>query len=109
MYIATSGIGTARTCWLRPQMAAKIAELLRRRALTQARAAEILGLNAADSFRPLEGAVSWDFRAPFAGMPDPIGPGCPHCDQADAQESVERPVNAFGSIGPAEHTGGLPG
>src|ERR1039458_2784928 len=141
---------------VKAQLAAKIAEILQRRALTQARAAEILGLtqpkvsailkgrfrgisehrllecltrlgrdvhivikpdrkstrlnsshylhdalpisNAAKGLRHPERTVSRDFGAPFVGMPNPVGPGCPHCDQANAQEPAERPVDAFRGI-----------
>ena len=45
MCIPTSGIRTVRACWLiKARLAAKIAEIIKLRALTQARAAEILGL-----------------------------------------------------------------
>ena len=99
------GYPESESMLVKAQLAAKIAEILQRRALTQARAAEILGSNAAQGLRPLERAVSRDFGAPFAGMPDPVGPGCPHCDQADAQEPVERPADAFRSIGSPETPG----
>ena len=89
---------------VKAQLAAKIAEIIQRRALTQTRDRGDPGANAAQGLRPPERAVSRDFGAPFVGMPDPIGPGCPHCDQADAPEPVEWPVDAFRSIGPPANT-----
>jgi len=67
------------------------------------------GVNPAQGFRPLEGAVSWDFGAPSVGMPNPVRPGCPHCDQAGTPEPLERPPNAFRSIESAENTVGIAG
>jgi predicted XRE-type DNA-binding protein len=82
---ADLGYPDSESMLVKAQLAAKIAEIVQRRALTQGpRTAEILGLTQ-PKVSPPERAVSRDFGAPFVGMPDPIGPGCPHCDQADAR------------------------
>jgi len=65
------GYRDSESMLVKAQLAPKIAEILQRRALTQARVG--FGVNAAQGFRPLEGAVSRDFGAPFVGMPDPAG------------------------------------
>ncbi len=102
------GYPNSESMLVKAQLAAKIAEVVQRRTLTQTRTAKILGQTQPKVSALPERAVSRDFGAPFAGMSDPIRPGCPHCDQTDAQEPVERPANAFRSIArgktPGRHT-----
>ena len=70
------GYPDSESMLVKAQLAAKIAEIIQRRALTQTRDRGNPGANAAQGFSPPERAVSRDFGAPFVGMPDPIGPGC---------------------------------
>jgi hypothetical protein len=56
------------------------------------------GANSAQGLSHPERTLSRHFGAPFVGVPDPIGPGCPHCDQADAPEPFEWQADAFCSI-----------
>ena len=92
---ADLGYADNETMLIKAKLAAKIAEIVQRRALTQAQTAEILGLT--QSVRSPERTVSRHFGASFVELPDPAWPGCPHCGQA-GQESVKRSVNAVGSI-----------
>ena len=92
------GYRDSESMLVKAQLAAKIAEIIQRRALTQSRAAEILGLTQPKVSDLLKGRFRGISEHRFVGMPDPVRPGCPHCDQADAQESAERPTDALRSI-----------
>ena len=105
MCIRDLGYADSESMLVKAQLATKIAEIVQTARAHPDPRAEFLGLTQPKVSALLKGGLR-DFGTPFVGMPDPVGPGCPHCDQADAQEPVERPADAFRGIGsPEKHRG----
>ena len=103
------GYPDSESMLVKAQLAAKIAEIIKRRALTQARAAEILGLTQPKVSDLLKGRFRGISEHRLLECLTRLGRDVHIVIKPTPQEPVERPADAFRGIGSPENTEGAQG
>jgi hypothetical protein len=89
---ADLGFADADEMLIKAQLVSKIAEIIKRKGLTQTQAAQLLGDASAQAFQRAEWSVPRRFRAPIDGLSGQAWTRCTDRRQSDATVAERRPA-----------------